>query len=879
MIKKIKLNGTNIKKKIRERIDAALQYTHNHFFCFLPGNISWITSYLFKIFFSGITIHKNQVSILQNLPKDGIYIYAAKYKSYFDFLFSYIRYQQESLPFPEIVFDFKVVFFQPVTRIFKIFLAVLDSLLQNRSLPDPYKNGYFHEELLSGRSAFLTLVEKKGFYRRFVKAKNDPLNYLIEMQKSIDRPIFIIPQLIFFGKKPHRSNPRLSDTLFGTEEKPGKIRRIVTLFKNPGKVFVEISEPMDLRQFLNSPQNREQTVEYQSLALRNRLLDQINRHRQSITGPILKSREELEGTVLTNNQLQKDMARYAKTHNIPLYKAHKMSAAYLNEISAKYNIAIIKILETLIDWVLNIMFEGVTVSTAMLNRIKNLSQKGPLIFIPCHKSHIDYLTLSLILFKNNMPVPHIAAGKNLSFWPLGPIFRGSGAFFIRRSFKGAVLYSKVFSAYIQMLLKEGFNIEFFIEGGRSRTGKLALPKLGFLSILLNAYKNGACEDMIFIPTFIGYDRVVEESAYLNEIEGGKKNPESLLQMIKMRKFLKKRYGKIYIKFHEPISLKELFRQSDIHLKKLSPKETNRLCRNLGHRIVNSIDSISVVTPHAIVASAILNCSKKRFSYDYLMFQVETYMTYLSSQNAPLADSLVFDSTHAVDHALQSYVQRKFIELIPSMNNDPSPNKHYRTKENGRPNIEYYKNNCVALFIPAAFTSLAILKIDKFQFLASDLHDSYVFLQEFFKNEFAYNTERTIEYMVQKNIKAFVDDAVLTPHPTSPDTYDLTAVGLKKLKLFSSFLKTYFESYAVVIDFFRRHSLDAVQSKERLKKIITGGNRMYKKHKIERKESLSKIYYQNALDYFISKGIKGAEDEEKIEFYVNTMKGYINHLHS
>lgn len=879
MIKKKPVNETTAKKRIREWIDSSLQHTHNHYFCFLPGNISRIISYLLRVFFSGIIVNKNQISIIQDLPKDSILIYAAKYKSYFDFLFSYTRYQQESLPFPEIGFDFKSVFLQPVGRIIKIFLAGLDSFIQNRSLPDPYKKDYFQEELLNGRSAFLSLVEKKGFYRRFVKAKSDPLKYLIEMQKSIKQPVFIISQLIFFGKKPRRSYPRLSDILFGTEEKPGKIRRIVTLFKNPGKVFVEISEPLDLKQFLSSPQNLDLPLEYQSLALREKLLDQINRHRQSITGPILKSREELEGTVLTNNQLQQDMARYAKTHNIPLYKVHKMSAAYLNEITAKYNLAVIKIFKTVIDLFLNIMFEGVTFSSAMLDRIKHLSQQGPLIFIPCHKSHIDYLTLSLILFKNNMPVPHIAAGKNLSFWPMGPLFRAGGAFFIRRSFKGAALYSKVFSAYIQMLLRERFNIEFFIEGGRSRTGKLALPKLGFLSILLNAYKKGACEDMIFIPTFIGYDRVVEESSYLNEIEGGQKNPENLLQVIKARKFLKKRYGKIYIKFHQPISIREIFQQNGMHAEKLSPKETNRLCRNLGHRIVNSIDSVSVVTPHAIVASAVLNCSKKRFSYDYLMFQIETYMTYLSSQNASLADSLVFDSTHAIEHALQSYVQRKFVEMISGTNDDPSPNKHYKIKENGRPNLEYYKNNCVALFIPAAFTSLAILKVDSFQFSVSNLYDSYVFLQEFFKNEFAYNMEQTVQCMVQKNIKAFVDDAVLTAHPTMPDTYDLTAVGLKKLKLFSGFLKTYFESYVVVIDFFKQDPLGAVQPKERLKRILARGNRMYKRHEIERKESLSKIYYQNALDYFISKGIKGAEDKEKIEFYVNTMKQYINHLSS
>ena len=229
-----------------------------------------------------------------------------------------------------------------------------------------------------------------------------------------------------------------------------------------------------------------------------------------------------------------------------------------------------------------------------------------------------------------MPCPHIAAGKNLSFWPLGPIFRSGGAFFIRRTFKGAVLYSKVFSEYVYKILEEGFNIEFFIEGGRSRTGKLLQPKLGLLSILLSAFREGGGDDLIFVPVFIGYDRVLEESAYLHELEGGEKKPESLLQVIKARKFLKRRYGRIYIRFHDGISLNDLLAQQGKTIQEMTVKEQNGLCRQLGYQLVNAIDNVSVITPHAVVAGAILNGGKQRFSYNHLMDDVQTYMNYLMS---------------------------------------------------------------------------------------------------------------------------------------------------------------------------------------------------------------------------------------------------------
>ena len=867
-----------IKQKLRSWSDKFFKGTYNHFLCYLPAKTGFFSSWILRLFFSGVKLDQEQISIIRQIPPKSIIVYTTKHKSYFNYLFYHTRYKQEGLPVPEIGLDYKVVIWQPVSRILMIFFAHLCYIFHNKALFNPYKSGYIKQELINGRSGLLSLVEKKGFYRRFVRKKADPIRYLIEVQKSIENPIFIVPQLMFFNTKPHWSTPSIIDILFGTEEKPGKIRCIVTLFKNPGNIFVEISDPINLKEFLELTENRYQSIEQQSLQLRRYLLSQINRHRKSIVGPILKAKEELKENILTNNRLQKFMYNHSKKRDIPIQKVHKEADGYLDEIAANYNIAVIRMAVVVVRWVVNTMFEGVTVNNDVLNRVKNMSKKGPLILVPCHKSHIDYLILSYTLYNNNMPCPHIAAGKNLSFWPLGLLFRRGGAFFIRRTFRGAVLYSKVFAEYINKLLEEGFNIEMFIEGGRSRTGKLIMPKLGLLSMLVNAYKNGSCEDLIFVPIFIGYDRVLEESAYLNEIEGGQKEPENLLQVIKAGKLLKKRYGRIYIKFHEPVSLNDLLSENGSKIQDMTSKEQTVFIRNLGHRIINAIDNVSLVTPYALVASAILNCSKKSFTYAYLISEIEIYMTYLFLKNAKMADTLVLDQSGAFEKVFDHYTHRKFIEkILKKDKQSQSSDAIFEVNESKRPVLEYYKNNCICFFIPAAFTALAILEKDAFQFSTSDIVSSYTFLQEFFKNEFSYDIDKTPDYFVRKNIKLFIDDAILMPHATLPDTYNITSVGYRKLKLFSSFLKTYFESYFIVLNFFMYYPKEFINIKDRLKKVQSLGNRMYKRKEIERKEALSKINFQNAIDYFVSHKIKSSDDHEKIEFYTDTIKKYMDYI--
>ncbi len=868
---------SSIVSKMRQWINRLLKNSHDHYFCFLPSPTGTLSALFFNRLFSGIFMGGEQTDIVKNIPDDAIVIYTTKYKSRFEFLFSHTRFRELRLPVPKLAFDSDIYIWQPLSRIFRICLAYLDELVRRRRIPDPYRNDYYQRELLTSGCAMLTLVEKKGFYRRFVKERTDPLACLIEMQNRIDRPIYLVPQLMFFGKKPLPAVPNLVDMFFGTAQHPGIVRKTVTLTRYPGKIFVELSQPMNLRQWLSRSVHSEKPLEHQALRLRRQLLLQHNRHRQSITGPVLKSSEELKESILTNDRLQTFIKKHARSRQEPIYKIRKKADGYLDEIAARYSPAMVRIMSSVVGWIVNSMFDGAVIDKAGLARVKAMSMNGPLILIPCHKSHIDYLILSYILHNNNMPCPHVAAGKNLSFWPLGPLFRGAGAFFLRRTFRGAVLYTRVFSAYIHKLLEEGFNIELFIEGGRSRTGKLLMPKLGLISILLDCCRNGACENMAFVPVYIGYDRIVEEQAYVHEVEGGKKEDENLSQILRARRFLKKRYGKIYINFHTPITIKDLLADNSLPLDRLPQKEVNALCRNIGWRVINAIDKQTVVTPHGLVSAAILSISKPRFTKEELMETVGTYLTFATAQNAKLADTIILNPDGAMEYAIDRFLSRKWLEKTSGDKDLSEDRAGFTANISKRALLEFYKNNCISYFVPAAFTALAILKTDAFQFSAAELHTEYHFFQDLFKYEFAFDLERPPVHYVRKTIKSFIDDAILMPHPTIPDSYQITSSGYRKLKLFAAFLKPYFQSYRVVLHFFKTNRKEKLDTKDRLKKIQTLGHQMLKNKEIDLVESISKVNYANGLSYFSTNGIKNHENEARIAHFETLIQTYLNLL--
>ena len=843
--------------------------------CRLPDHIGSLPIFFLRRIFSGIRLDQGLQQTLAGLPKDAVIVYVSKNKSYFEFLCYYTRYMQAKLAYPKLGFDCSIRTLQPLGRLVRIAFDRLRYFMRHFTVRDPYRSGFIRSELAQGTTSFLPLVEQRDFYRRFIKSKTDPIRYLLEIQRSMERPIFLLPQLMFFSKRPASTRPTLMDIIFGSPQKPGRLRRLATLFNKPGKIFVEISDPIDLKQFLIQPEHQGRSTAFLTLELRRNLLGQLNAHRRSITGPTIKMPEEIKQEILTSEELRQFMVSYAKRRDTTIYQVHREAMGYMDEIAANYSPSFIGLMHRITARFLKMVFESVTSRDEVLADIKRANRKGPVVFVPAHKSHMDSLLLSFTLYDNHMPCPHIFAGKNLAFWPMAPVFRRLGAFFVRRSFKGAVFYAKVFSAYIYKLLKEGFNIAVYIEGTRSRSGKLLHPQLGMLSILLHAFAKGACPDLIFVPVFISYDRIPDEGSYMHEITGGKKAPENFRQMLRAKSILKNRYGSVYLNFGNPLALTDVLSDKGLTGAVLSAKQQNGICRDIGAWVMNAIDRQAVVTPQSLVAGALLSGGRDMLSGSELMFRIDAAMELLEAQATCLADSLSQGHEKAVERALNRYLGRKFIQRGDESKSVNPGQEAWRIVESRRNALDYYKNISICHFIPPAFTALSILAKDAFQFSTADLHDTYHDLQDLFAEEFNPDPVNPPAYIVRKTIKAFIDNAILVPHPILPDTYNLSSEGFRKLLFFAGYIEPYVAAYRTALVYFAKNRRNQHDRPKMLKKMLAIGNRMLRQGEIRQRESISKATYDNAITFFNKNAVRGSEDEVVIREWDERLRGYQN----
>lgn len=864
----------SIMSSIRNRLDRFLQGTYDHYSWHLSAPLGPGGRLIMKLLFSHVSIESDQLDLIRNLPDNAAIVYITKHKSQLERLFFHFYMNRHGLPCPETALYYRSYLWQPMRRLMRILVAHLVFPRRRFKRLDPLAGGYIARQMAAGHPMMLSLVESDEFYRRYVQSQTDPLRFLVELEKTLERPIWLVPQLMFFRTRPVSS---LSAPLVGSDPRSSLVRKLWKLILNPEKILVEISEPINLQRFLINVGREDKTVGAQAMALRYRLLSQITQHRQSITGPILKPAEEIKQHLLTNERLRAFMKSWARRRSMSIPQVQREALRYVEEIAAKPNALVVKLGMGAVRWMLDNMFEGIDYNQEGFNAVRRASRNGPLILIPCHKSHVDYLVISYLMHHNNLPCPHTFAGANLAFWPMGPIFRRVGAFFVRRSFTGAVFYAKVFSEYIHMLLGQGFNIEVFIEGTRSRNGKLLLPKLGMLSILLTAIQNGACRHVTFVPIYIGYDRVPEVKAYLEEAEGAKKEPESFWQMLRARQVLKKRFGKIYIKFCDPIALQDLENEYGSPVPDMRAKDVRQLTRDIGDRVLRAIDRHTVVTPKALVSAAILNSTHKVISREQIDFNIDTFMSYMEAMDVARAETLLVDTHHAVTHIVSGFVQQKFLRPVSKTDDVIGRDGHYHLTLGKRPTLDYYKNSGIGPFVPAALTALAILARDAFQFSSNDLYPNYRFLQDLFQNEFASGNGEAMDLRIRKTIKAFIADAILVPHPKLPDTYNLTSEGFRKLKCFAGFMASFLESYLVVLKYFRETQTPTEDGAARLKQIQHLGAKLYKRQEIVRKEALSKINYLNAVDYCLKRGATKSENGDVWQASLETIRISIKHL--
>jgi len=304
----------------------------------------------------------------------------------------------------------------------------------------------------------------------------------------------------------------------------------------------------------------------------------------------------------------------AKLKDQTLEQVGRRARRVAEEIAADYSNASINFLRQVLGIVWNRIFKGI--ETRGLERVRELAHSNVLVYLPAHRSHADYLLLSYVLYQAGLVPPHIAAGENLNFPVIGPLLRRCGAFFMRRKFGGDALYTAVFRAYVESLIQRGYAIEFFPEGGRSRTGRLLAPKTGLLAMVVESALRQRARKVLVVPVHIGYDRVWEINSYLKELKGGQKEKESVQGLLKATRLLTKSYGRVYLNFGEPIRLDEFadaqlpgWREA-LAASDERPEGFPRLVAELAQETMRRINAAAVATPTGLLGLALLASPQK-----------------------------------------------------------------------------------------------------------------------------------------------------------------------------------------------------------------------------------------------------------------------------
>jgi glycerol-3-phosphate O-acyltransferase len=769
---------------------------------------------------------------LREMNRHGTVVYAIKYRGKLDYLLYHYRFRRARIPYPKVSFDMNMTMLLPMKQVFRVLRFYLSYIARNKRLPSPFETGFLEETIKSGTPCLMSLVDSKGFTRRFIHEDKDYLQFLVEIQKTMHAPIFIVPQLILYKSTPEREKPGLKNIFFGYKDKPGCIRKIALFFRHNRRAFIDFGTPVDLKAYLAEHGSARTDGEIAG-EIRSLLIDRIDAQKRIILGPVMKSKQQVKEIVLQDPKIMEAIHDEAGGTEKKLKAVRKKAGGYYDEIAADYNQAYVQFGHMVLTRVWKRLFDGIDVVPSELGAVREYARRGPLIYIPSHKSHVDYLALNYILFEHHMHIPRIAAGRNLAFWPMGNYFRKSGAFFIRRSFRGARLYAMVFSRYIRALLQEGHPLEFYIEGGRSRSGKLILPKIGFLSILIEAFNEGFCDDLVFVPASIVYDRIPEERSYLKEMDGGAKEAESFKQMLKARHFLKRSYGKIYIRFGNPVSFKEYLESAD--------QDTHQIQRQLALDLIRSINLVTLVTPLALVASAVLTTHRRGFHLPQLLDTAGFIHRFLTSHSVPTAATLS-DVEQACKDTLALLISWKVATALEDIEGE---DRFYFVDDDKKPELEYYKNSIIHATIPYAFVAASLLSSAREVLVTESLTEDYTFMKHLFRNEFIYASDAGDDDDIQRILAYFTAEGLVKQDPDS-GRWRVTRLGYDSLPTWAGFAKTFIEAYWIAA----RTLSGAVKQGDAgrgdiLKRMYNNGIRYYRLGIVDHREAVSHLLFKNA----------------------------------
>ncbi|AUI65151.1 MULTISPECIES: glycerol-3-phosphate 1-O-acyltransferase PlsB [Glaesserella] len=574
-------------------------------------------------------------------------------------------------------------------------LLILQKNCAVLGLPDPLLNNEIQGQSLP---RFVFLDEGRRFFKsKGAKTETESVfyRYLDLNRQDENLNIQVMPVSVLWGRAPGKEKGLPVLRLLGP------FQRLITMLWFGRDNFIRFSQAVSLRYMIANYGSDNNLA--QKLARVAKM--HFAKQRYSATGPQLPDRQAMFNKLLQSPAILAAIEDEAKKPKGSPEKARKEAEKILDEIAANVRHDSLRTADRVLSWLWNKLYQGINVQYA--ERVRKLALEGhELVYVPCHRSHMDYLLLSYILYHQGLVPPHIAAGINLNFWPAGPIFRSWGAFFIRRTFKGNRLYSTIFREYLAELFYRGYSVEYFIEGGRSRTGRLLDPKTGMMSMTLQALQRGLTRPISIVPVYIGYEHVLEVDTYEKELRGAEKEKENAGLVLRVIKKLRN-LGQGFVNFGEPIPLNHYLNQHFPEWKEpvqedSRPKWLNSAVESVSKQVMVHINNAAAVNAKNLIGSVLLASRQRSLTREQLIEQVESYMQLF--KHVPYTNDVTLPTDSAetmLDHVIKlprsGVISEKdnFGEII-------------RLERQSAVLMTYYRNNIQHLFVLPSLVASIVL---------------------------------------------------------------------------------------------------------------------------------------------------------------------------
>ncbi len=540
--------------------------------------------------------------------------------------------------------------------------------------------------------AVIRLRHYRGRLLRVPTGDNSPrLKRLVAAGHADRAPLKLVPVAIYWGRSPDKERGFFKLAFSERWEFVGRTRKFLTTLALGRNTLVQFSAPLHLERVLDDGLSNERTVRKVARILRVH----FRQSRIATVGPDLSHRRTLAARVLRDESVRRIVSQRVRERGDP-EAVWREARSYAYEIAADCSYPTIRVLERLLARVWNRLYDGIRLSG--VERLRAVVDGNSIVYVPCHRSHMDYLLLSYIIYQQGLTLPHIAAGINLNLPLIGSLLRRGGAFYLRRSFRGNRLYAEVFHAYLRELQSAGFPIEYFIEGGRSRSGLLLAPKGGMLSMTVDSYLADRKRPLYFVPVYFGYEKLLEGRSFVGELAGEEKQKESLFALLRSLSKLRQNFGQVYVNFGEPLALDTALPPDAVPVGLGNGGERPAwfapFIDRLGGEIMSRINDAAAVTPVAVLALAMLATPRQTMAAADLARQIDLYR--LLAERLRLADATVLpvqDGAATIRHCESLGLVSRESHALGDLIHLAEPDAVLAT---------YFRNNVLHLFaLPAA----------------------------------------------------------------------------------------------------------------------------------------------------------------------------------